>query len=174
VSLHRNALLLSALAALAAAAILAATGCRGEDRTAPPAPAPTPALAQHEPPKLASATQADLARELDEADRRGAWGEVKHRWQGQTLRWTVTRQRVLCRSAEACNVAAFPIQRPAPAGWLPTLRFAPGQFAALEARCGDKELCDVTIEGKLEKLQASSELPTNLEITGVKIVDARG
>ena len=167
-SLHRTTLLLLALTA-------AATGCRNSDRTAATQATPTPAPAlKAELPKLASATQADLARELDEADRRGAWGEVKHRWQGQTLRWTVTRQRVLCKSAESCNVAAFPIQRPSPAGWLPTLRFAPGQFAALEAHCSGKDLCDVTIEGTLEKLQASSELPTNLEITGVKIVDGRG
>lgn len=167
-SLSRTTLLLLALTAAGSAA----AGCRngGDNGT----PAPAPALAKPELPKLASATQADLARELDEADRRGAWGEVKHRWQGQTLRWTVTRQRVLCQTADACNVAVFPIQRPAPAGWLPTLRFAPGQFEALEARCAGKDLCEVTIEGKLEKLQASSEMPTNLELTGVKIVDARG
>lgn len=116
----------------------------------------------------------DLARELDDADQRGTWNEVKRRWQGQVLRWTVHRQQILCASAEACNVAAFPIQRPAPAGWLPTLKFAPGQFAALEARCSGKELCELTIEGTLEKLQVSGELPTNLEITGVKIIDARG
>jgi hypothetical protein len=145
-----------------------AAACRTEDRT-------PSAVKKAEPlPRLASATQADLARELDDAERRGSWAEVKHRWQGQTLRWQVTRQRLLCRTAEACNVAAFPIQRPAPAGWLPTLRFAPGQFAALEARCAGKELCDVTIEGRLEKLQASGELPTNLELTGVKVVDPRG
>jgi hypothetical protein len=90
------------------------------------------------------------------------------------LRWTVTRQRMLCRTAEACNVAAFPIQSPAPAGWLPTLSFAPGQFAVLEARCGDREQCEVTIEGTLSKLSVSGEQPTNLELTGVKIVDARG
>jgi len=145
-----------------------AAACRTEDRTAP-------AVKKAEPlPRLASATQADLARELDDAERRGSWAEVKHRWQGQTLRWQVTRQRMLCKAAEACNVAAFPIQRPAPAGWLPTLRFAPGQFAALEARCAGKDQCEVTIEGKLEKLQASGELPTNLELTGVRLVDPRG
>jgi hypothetical protein len=69
--------------------------------------------------------------------------------------------------------AVLPIQRPAPAGWLPTLKLAPGQFADLEARFGGKALCELTIEGTLEKLQVSGELPTNLELTGVKIVDAR-
>ena len=157
-TLHRSALLL---------VVLTATACHTEDR--PAAPAKLEQL-----PKLASATQADLARELEDAEQRGTWSEVKHRWQGQTLRWTVTRQQILCRSAEACNVAAFPIRRPAPAGWLPTLKFAPGQFAALEARCGGKELCEVTIEGKLEKLSVSGELPTNLELTGVTVVGAHG
>ena len=86
----------------------------------------------------------------------------------------MTRQRVLCQTAEACNVSAFPIQRPAPVGWLPTLRFAPGQFAALESRCAGKDVCEVTIEGKLERLQVSAEQPTNLELTGVTIVGAQG
>jgi hypothetical protein len=161
-SLHRSTLLLAVLTVSTLAA------CRTEEG-AKPAVTAIEAL-----PRLASATQADLARELDDADQRGTWNEVKRRWQGQVLRWTVHRQQVLCASAESCNVAAFPIQRPAPAGWLPTLKFAPGQFAALEARCGGKELCELTIEGTLEKLQVSGELPTNLEITGVKIIDARG
>ncbi|HSK02460.1 MAG TPA: hypothetical protein VK932_14505 [Kofleriaceae bacterium] len=159
---HRSTLLGSLFVVLSVAA------CRADDRRAAPPPQAGPL------PRLASATQADLARELDDADQRGTWNEVKRRWEGQVLRWTVTRQRVLCATAEACNVAAFPIQRPAPAGWLPTLRFAPGQFAALEARCGGKELCEVTIEGKLEKLQVSGEQPTNLELTGVTVIDARG
>jgi hypothetical protein len=147
--------------------VLTVAACRSEDRRSSPSQIELP-------PQLTKATQSDLARELDDADRRGTWNEVKRRWQGQVLRWTVTRQQMLCKTAEACNVAAFPIQRPAPAGWLPTLKFAPGQFAALEARCGGKELCEVTIEGKLEKFQVSGELPTNLELSGVKIVDARG
>jgi len=150
--------------------VLAATACRTEDRR----PSPSQIAPAEPQPRLASATPADLVRELDDAEQRGTWNEVKRRWQGQTLRWTVTRQRVLCKTAEACNVAAFPIRRPAPAGWLPTLKFAPGQFAALESRCGGEELCEVTIEGKLEKLQVSGELPTNLELTGVQIVDQRG
>jgi hypothetical protein len=156
---HRSALLLLVLTVMA---------CRSSDdkRPAPP---------QIElPPQLTQAAPSDLVRELDDADRRGTWNEVKRRWQGQVLRWTVTRQKMLCKTAESCNVSAFGIQRPAPAGWLPTLRFAPGQFAALEARCGDKDVCDIMIEGKLEKLNVSGELPTNLEITGVKIVDKQG
>jgi hypothetical protein len=162
VTLHRSTLLLL---------VLTAAACRSEGSSEERRPAPPPVELL---PKLASATQADLVRELDDAEQAGTWNEVKRRWQGQVLRWTVLRQRVLCRTAEACNVSAFPIQRPTPVGWLPTLRFAPGQFAALEARCAGKDLCEVTIEGKLEKLQVSGELPTSLELTGVKIVDAQG
>ena len=155
---HRSTLLLL---------VLTVAACRSEDRRSSPSQIELP-------PQLTNATQADLARELDDADRRGTWNEVKRRWQGQVLRWTVTRQRVLCRTADACNVAAFPIQRPAPAGWLPALSFAPGQFEALDARCGGNDLCEVTIEGKLEELSVSGELPTNLELTGVTVVGARG
>jgi len=154
VNLHRITLLL----------LLSVAACSAEDRRSHPTP--EPAL-----PRLANATQDDLAHELEDADRRGTWMEVRHRWQGQVLRWTVTRQRALCRTAEACNVAAFPVRTGAPAGWLPTLKFAPGQFTALEARCGDREQCELTVEGKLEKLSVSAELPTNLELTGVTLVD---
>src|SRR5216110_2412932 len=72
-------------------------------------------------PVLTATTQADLAHELEQADRRGTWREVKDRWQGQDLQWTVTRQRALCQSPSACNVAPFPVQRPATVGWLPEL-----------------------------------------------------
>jgi hypothetical protein len=119
---------------------------------------------------LANATQQDLAKELDDAERRGTWGDVKRRWQGQSVRWDVFVVPVLCRSADACNVAAFPVQRPAQQGWLPEVTFAPGQFAALQAHCGKAEHCDVTIEATLEQLDASAELPTNVRLGDVRIV----
>jgi len=122
------------------------------------------------PPMLTAATQQDLAKELDAANGRGTWGEVKRRWQGQTLTWKVTRQASLCLRADECFVAAFPVQRPAKRGWLPQLSFAPGQFAILEAACGGKPTCEITIEGLLEKLEVSSEMPTNLRFNNVRIV----
>ena len=124
-------------------------------------------------PVLAHATQTDLGRELDDAERRGTWRELKQRWQGQPLHWTVTRQRSLCRSADACNVAVFPIMRPAPHGWLPALRFAPGEFDKLEASCGTAEQCEVVIDGTLSELDVSPELPTSLRLSGVKVVSAK-
>jgi len=141
--------------------LVAATACGKADR---PAPAP--------PPALAHATQADLAREIADADRLGTWSELARRWQGQTVRWAVTRQRVLCRSAEDCNVAAFPIQRPAHQGWMPQLTFAPGQFELLTARCSGQDTCDVTIEATLSKLEVSPELPTSVQLSNVQIVSA--
>ena len=163
---HRSASLLC----LCLASCLAMAACRSSERAPAPEakPAPAPVL-----PKLERAAAIDLARELDEAARRGTWFEVRKRWQGQTLRWTVTRQRALCRTAASCNVVAFPVSGGAPAGWLPGLSFAPGQFAALEARCADREQCEITVEGVLEKLTASDEQPTNLVLTDVKLVDIR-
>ena len=138
--------------------------CSAEDRRSPP-----PAKAK--PPALAHATQADLAHELEAADRNGTWFEIRHRWQGQKLRWTVIRQRMLCASAEQCNVAAFPIQRPATHGWMPELQFAPGQYEALAAKCGTAEQCELTFEGTLAKLEASAESPTRLRFEGVTLVN---
>ena len=130
------------------------------------APAPAPAA----PPPLAHASPADLASEIADADRLGTWSDIVHRWQGQHVRWTVTRQRALCRTADDCNVAAFPIQRPAKQGWMPQLAFAPGEFESLARQCGNQEPCEVMIEGILSKLEVSPELPTSVQLSRVRIV----
>lgn len=118
---------------------------------------------------LAHASATDFARELDAAEQRGTWLELRRRWQGQKLRWTVYRPALLCGSAAACNVRAFPTQQPATHGWLPELHFAPGQYEALAAKCGDADQCEVTIEGTLAKLEANGDTPTNLKFEGVII-----
>lgn len=148
---------------LAALVPWALTACTAEDRrrSAPP-PAQAPAA-------LADATQGALAQELDAAERHGTYHEVKARWQGQRVRWTVTHHAAFCRSEAACNVAAFPIQRPAQRGWLPALELAPGQFAALQARCGNASPCEVTVEGTLGKLEVSDAMPTSVTLTGVTL-----
>jgi hypothetical protein len=140
--------------------IVAAACSKGDDRTPPPPVRPA----------LEHATPGDLAREIADADRLGTWREVQHRWQGQTVRWTVTRQRSLCGSADDCNVAAFPIQRPARQGWMPQLLFAPGQYGALTDLCGSQEQCEVTVEGMLSRLDVSPELPTSVQLSNVRIV----
>jgi hypothetical protein len=145
--------------------LIVLAACRAEDRRSPP---PTKKAAT-----LMNASQADLALELDQAAHNGTWIELRRRWQGQKLRWTVIRQRMLCASAERCNVAAFPIQRPATHGWMPELAFAPGQYEALAAKCGDAEQCEVTIEGVLAKLDASDESPTRLRFEGVVVASER-
>jgi hypothetical protein len=136
--------------------------CGKADRAPSPAPAG--------PPALAHATQADLAREVADAEQLGTWTDVGHRWQGQTVRWTVTHRRLLCRSADDCYVAAFPVQRPARQGWMPQLQFAPGQYDALVAACSGQDPCEVTVEGTLSKLEVSPELPTSVQLSNVQIV----
>ncbi len=140
------------------------TACSAEERRSPPPPV------KAAPAPLADSTQTALVKELDDTMKTGNWSGLRRRWQGQGVRWNVIRQRVLCQSAEACNVAAFPIVRPAQQGWMPTLTFAPGQYAALESACATKEQCDVTIEGTLEKLEVSAEMPTNVRISDVRVV----
>ena len=137
--------------------------CSAEDRRTPPPPTPAPL------PKLVNATQMDLARDLDDAERLGTWSEVQHRWQGQVLRWEVTRIKQLCAKPEQCHVVAFPVMRPAQRGWLPAVELAPGQFAALEATCRGQEHCKITIEGTLAELHVSSEMPTRLKFSNVMI-----
>jgi hypothetical protein len=146
--------------------ILAAALCACHGRDAREGSAPRDVAAR---PALAHATQADLARELDDADRHGTWADVRARWQGQQLHWNVTRQRLLCSSPSACHVAVFPIERPAKHGWLPELDFAPGEFEKLEAQCQGHDQCDVAIDGTLAALQASADLPTSVRIADVRI-----
>ena len=145
--------------------IASLAGCHDTDK---PAPAAKPAIA-----KLAHASQSDLAKDLDDADRRGTWGDVRHRWQGQELEWTVTRHRGLCGSESSCNVAAFPVMRPAQRGWLPGLTFAPGEFAKVDAACGRAERCELVIDGTLGKLEVSGEMPTSVQLTNVRVKSAK-
>jgi hypothetical protein len=145
--------------------LLVVSACHGDEQKASPPPAQTPAR-----PQLATGTQADLARDLDDANRRGTWGEVRRRWEGQRYRWTVTRYSQFCASAEHCNVAAFPIQRPARHGWMPLLAFAPGEYDSLAASCDKREQCDFTFEGTLRELDATGERATKLRFDDVKLV----
>jgi hypothetical protein len=140
---------------------VAVAACHSDSR--PPVPAPAPA------PSVAKGDQTTLAKELDDADRRGTWLEVKSRWQGQRLRWTVTRQALLCASAEACNVAAFPIQRPAQHGWMPKLNLTPATYAKIEQTCGAREQCELTFEGTLSQLIVSGDKPTSMQFSDVVI-----
>lgn len=139
--------------------LLAVAACSTADEPTPPPP----------PPAVAAGTQADLARELGDAAARGTWIELRRRWQGQAVRWTVTRHRALCATAARCNVAAFPIQRPAQHGWLPELAFAPGAYAALDAACAAADPCEVTIEGTLATLVAGDDVPTRVQIADARI-----
>lgn len=124
-------------------------------------------------PDLSHATQTDLATELDQAERRGTWREVRRRWEGQRLHWTVTRHHDLCGAPTACNVAAFPVQQPAQHGWLPELSFAPGEFEKLSTACGTAERCELQIEGTLSRLELSGDLPTSVHFDRVRVVGAR-
>jgi hypothetical protein len=154
-SLHRFVVLALVLAA-----------CRSEQRHSPPAE-------QAAPLRLGRGTQTELASELDDAEHRNTYGEVRHKWQGQRLHWTATRYRAMCGGESACNVAAFPIQRPAKHGWMPKLGFAPGQYAALVAACGTREQCDFTFEGTLVELDASGDHATKLRFADVTLVSAK-
>jgi len=119
-----------------------------------------------------AATQADLAREIDDAERRGTQAAIKQHWQGLALHWTVTRQRLLCLSADACHVAPFAIERPAKHGWMPALAFAPGEFQKVLSGCGAAEQCTLELDFKLDQLNVSAEAPTSMRFSDVRVVSA--
>jgi hypothetical protein len=140
--------------------LLALMACRTHDEAPASKRAPAP---------LVHATAADLAHDLEIADRQGSWAEVRQRWQGQSLRWTVTRYKSLCGGADHCYVAAFPIQRPAKHGWMPKLELSAAEMAKLDAKCASA-MCEFTFEGTLAELTASAEEPTSLRFSNVRIL----
>lgn len=130
---------------------------------------PAAATVSAAPPPLAATAAADLAHDIADADRLAAWADVPRRWEGQPVHWTVTVRRALCRSADDCYVAAFPIQRPAQQGWLPRLAFAPGQYERLVNRCSGADPCEAAVSGRIGELKVSPELPTSVELVDVEL-----
>jgi hypothetical protein len=142
--------------------MLVIAACSKEDRRSAP-PEATPVV------PLASATQNDLAKDILDAERRGTFTETKKKWRDQPVTWKVERREALCRSEDACNVSAFPVSQGAKMGWMPKLRFASGQYEKLVAACKGHELCDLTIAGKIDKLDLSLENPVNVTLGDVRI-----
>ena len=149
--MHRNIALLALLA-----------GCSKSTPDAAPPP-PPPAS------KVSSATQVDLAKDVDQAMQVGTWNELRRKWQGLELTWTVTRHAALCPSAAHCNVAAMPIERPAKQGWLPALEFAPGQFDKLTGACGGAD-CEFTFTGTIDEVRGSDAEPAAIRFKDVVFV----
>ena len=139
-------------------------GCKQAEHARPHAQAARRALAH--------ATQADLAHDLDSADRDGTWEAVRTKWRGQHVTWTVTRHPALCAAPDACHVAAFPVERPARRGWLPGLELDPQEFAKLAAACGKADSCEVELEGTVHELVVSPEQPTSLSLGEVHVLRA--
>jgi hypothetical protein len=152
---------------LIAAVVTLIAGCSRHDTRSAPSERD---VAKH--PVLGAATQADLARELDQAERRGTWRELKQRWEGQRLHWTVTRQRQLCQSPAACNVAPFAIRQAAQYGWMPALEMTSVQYTKLASACGDAEQCQVELEFTMRELDVSGDLPTSMKFSDVKVIRA--
>ena len=142
---------------------------------APQAPGPAPAAPAA--PGLAG-SQDELASALDAAAQTAdpaASDEVRRRWQGQRVRWTVTRVPALCGASEACYVQPFASARRSETsahGWLPELEFAEGQRQRLLSACAAAEVCKVTVEGEIAELRVSQELPTSVRLSKVRVVDA--
>lgn len=123
-------------------------------------------------------TQDQLAEELDAAAQEvdgGGNAAVRQRWQGKRVRWTVTRVAVLCSSAEACYVQPFAAARRTETsahGWMPQLELSAGEYEKLAAGCGEAAACPVLIEGTLDRLNVSDELPTSVHLAEVHVVKA--
>ena len=162
-------------ASLLLLAALSSSACRDRDDHRA-SPTSRDVAARHAQEELVStATAADLARELDDADVHATWKDLKQRWMGRHVRWTVTRARVLCGRADSCHVSALPIVKghPASHGWLPGLAFAPGAYDALATVCASSDPCEVTIGGTISELVATPDLPQSVKLSDVVVIGAR-
>jgi len=142
--------------------LLALVGCSKSE----PAPTVAPPAPKSQ---VSEAKQGELQKDIDQAMQVGTWNELRHKWQGLELTWTVTRHAVLCNSAERCNVAAFPVERPAKQGWLPALTFAPGEFDKLAGACGKAD-CDFTFRGTIDEVRGSDAEPAAIRFKDVVFV----
>ena len=158
-------------ASLLSVAVLSSAACRSHDDHRALPTAGDVAARPAADVLVSTASAADLARELDDADQHGTWKDVKQRWVGRHVKWTVTRARVLCGRADACHVSALPIVKDHPArhGWLPGLSFAPGAFDALASACGASDPCELTIVGTVSELVANPDLPQSVKLSDVVV-----
>lgn len=146
-------------------------GCQATEAPRPVATEPAPSAA----PRWAG-SQEELARALDEAAQSvepGANRQVRQRWLGQQVRWTVWRIPQLCGAEGACYVRPFSSARReehGAHGWLPEVELTASERQALLAGCGDRALCQVTLEARVDELVVSDEAPTSIKLGGARVV----
>lgn len=139
------------------------------ERRAAAAPAPSAA------PRWAG-SQEELARALDEAAQSvepSANRQVRQRWLGQQVRWTVWRVPQLCGAEGACYVQPFSSARRGDVGqhgWLPEVELPEPERQALLVGCGDRALCRVTLEARVDELVVSDDAPTSIRLGGARVV----
>lgn len=146
-------------------------GCQAAEAPRPVATEPVPSAA----PRWAG-SQEELARALDEAAQSvepGANRQVRQRWQGHWVRWTVWRIPQLCGAEGACHVRPFSSARRSDAGahgWLPEVELADSERQALLTGCGARALCRVTLEARVDELVVSDEAPTSIRLGSARVV----
>lgn len=134
---------------------------------AEPAPSPAPRWA---------GSQEELAAAIDQAAQSvepGANRQVRERWLGQPVRWTVWRVPQLCGAEGTCYVQPFSNARRSDTGahgWLPEVELTARERQALLAGCGARALCQVTLEARVDELVVSDEAPTSIRLGGARVV----
>lgn len=146
-------------------------GCQAPEAPRQVATEPAPSAARRW-----AGSQEELARALDEAAQSvepGANRQVRQRWQGHWVRWTVWRIPQLCGAEGACHVRPFSSARRSDTGahgWLPEVELVASERQALLAGCGARALCQVTLEARVEELVVSDEAPTSIRLGSARVV----
>jgi hypothetical protein len=124
--------------------------------------------------------QYELARALDEVETArdvdataSGYSRLRASWTGKRYRWRVHVIAPLCGSRDACHVLPFDrggrdakmVQ-----GWMPHLVLDDTGFAAIQERCGGRDMCQIEVEGTLSQLVVDTENPTSLEFRDVRVL----
>lgn len=176
------------MSAASALAMLVVSGCSRSHDDREPAPSPSPSMTSASPgspgpapapttpttsaPTGIAGSQQDLAKEMDTAEKNGTWQDLRHKWQGKQVTWSVTRLTSLCHDAALCNVRPFATVQGVHYGWMPKLELSSGEYDKLTKGCGASEPCKVTFTGVLSDFQISGDAPTSLKFSDVTIVSA--
>ena len=101
---------------------------------------------------------------------------ARERFVGRELVWEVRYVAPLCTAPDRCVVLPFDHARLDERflqGWMPRLALSADEHRVLVDRCAPHHRCVVTVRGELSKLELSPNLPTSIELSALRILDAR-
>jgi len=158
---------------------LATGSCHGdvpapaEDAASPAAAAATDVDPRDQYALAHAIAQAKASRE----EIASALARTRSEWVGRRYRWELAFMPTLCADAGSCVMMPFDHHRdpehPIRQGWLPRLELGDSERKALHDACQGHARCVVDLSGHLGQLELSTEQPTSMTLSQVRIHGVR-